>query len=151
MSLHLARDFGEEDGLTQNPPGHVLDDGRERLAALKHADHRPAAIADGRGDFVEFDAITFDLDLKINSFLEKDVSVMPLGPIAGKIGAFGAASDFDRTKNFFGLGWIAPVAVSELRPGDDDLPFLGVPPADQMNSDVRDGRADGDGRCRRQR
>jgi hypothetical protein len=89
VSLHLARDFGEQDGLTQNPTGHVLDDGRERLAALKHADHRPAAITDGRGDFVEFDAITFDLDLKIDSFLEEDMSVTPLGPIAGKIGAFG--------------------------------------------------------------
>jgi hypothetical protein len=94
----------------------VLDDGRERLAALKHADDRPAAIADGRRDFVELDAITFDLDLKIDSFLEEDMSVTPLGPIAGKIGAFGTAPNFDRTKNFFGLSWIAPVASASCGP-----------------------------------
>src|SRR5665213_3241855 len=65
--------------------GAALDHRNQISVAVQHAHDRPTHLAQRRLDLVELDADALDLDLKVDPLFEKDLAVMPLGPIAGEV------------------------------------------------------------------
>ena len=137
VAFHLLGKGRPQFLLVKGRAGALFHYGGQRLAALEYASHRPAAIPNGSSNLIQFHPEAHDFHLKINPLLEKHMAIAPLGPVPGVIPPQHLAANGHITECRAGPLGVLPIAIGQLRAGDDNLTLVRMGAADQMHADAR--------------